>query len=267
MGAWIAQLTAMGAAMAASASAAAAAGAPSAAANLQQGPATNFNNCHFMHSMPSSLKPVDATVPAADPGKQPETAAWSSSQTPAETHTASGVAAQGEGDAAARKAMSITHEAAEDKQSDAAEKGKTGAAPGAPGPGSKKAKQATKLRHLNAEPMPRVHFKPSTANLSSWSNPQGRSIARRAEITDALTTKAPAAGLQLGKTLGKEQRRVKSSQRRKAPDVEAEKAQPEPAFDYTRALAALDSRSTANLAQLHSTGMHKEDDAPDLEPC
>ena len=267
MGAWIAQLAAMGAAMAASASTAATAGAPSAAEKLQQGPATHFNNCHFMQSMPSSLKAVEVTAPAADPGAQPKTSAASSSQTPAETHTAPGAAAQGEGDAAACKAMSITHEAAEDKQSGAANKGNTGAAPGDPGPGSKRVKQATKLRQLGAEPKPQVHFKPSTAKLSSWSNPQGRSFARRAEITAAFTTKAPAAGLQLGKTPGKEQRREKSSQRReKALDVEAEKAQHEPAFDYTRALAALDSQSTADLPQLHSTGMHKEDDAPEYEP-
>lgn len=258
MGAWIAQLAAMGAAMAASASTAAAAGAPSGATNMQQGPATHFNNCHFMQTMPSSLKAVEVTAPAADHGTQPKTAALNSSQRPAETHTAPEIAAQGEGDNAACKAMSIPHEAAEDKQSDAADKGKTGAAPGAPSPGSKRAKQATKLRQLDAEPEPRVHFKSSTAKLSSWCNPQDRSVARRAEITDAFMTKAPAAGLQLGKIPGKEQRRVKSSQRReKAPDVEADKAQPEPAFDYTRALAALDSQCTANLPQLHSTGMHK----------
>lgn len=253
----------MGAAMAASASAAAAAGAPSAAGNLQQGPATHFSNCHFMQSMPSSLTPVEATAPTSDSGTQPKTAGASSSQAPAETHTAPGVAAEGEGNGAAHEAISITPDTVEDNQSDAADKAKTGA----PGPESKKAKQATKLRQLDAEPKPRVHFKPSTAKLSSWSNPQGRSTARRAEITNALTTKAPAAGLQLSKTPGKEQRRVKSSQSEKAPDVEADKAQPEPAFDYTRALAALDSQSTANLPQLHCTGMPEKDDAPNYGPC
>ena len=229
----------MGAAMAGSLSVAGAAGPAPAATQFQHG-STQFNHCHFTQSIPPAVSGhakashVDALSQPAAEGqstyqKQALVAAVSGSrESPEPAEDAGALAAAGSASAqlSARSAHS------------------TNSAPGAMG----------KMSHLpvSRQPEKTVRFKQVhlAAKYSS-------SLPRKArDLGNARPVRAPGTShaAQLKHSTAQESRRkaMKGSQRRDAGSVDAELAQP--AFDYAKALAALDSQGAAQLHQLLSTG-------------
>ena len=234
---WVEQMTAMTAAMAASASAASAAGPARAATQFQHG-STQFNHCHFTQSMqpPARLHDKASHVGALV-------------QPPIEDESSHGSKAL----LAALTRSNDRPEPAEDEGLHAVAGSASDQPSASVSPGAKAHMGTAAARHseLSRERKKTVRFKP--AQLAAKHSSSLPSLARDPGSARPMhAPDRPPAQPKRNAPQKSKPRNKTDNQEVNARDTDAVPAQP--AFDYAKALAALDSQGAGPLQQLHSTG-------------
>lgn len=235
---WVEEMTAIGAAVAGSVSVAGAAG-PTPAANQFQNGSTQFNHCHFTQSIPPPVSGRD-TASHVDALLQPAAEVRSTHQKQA---LVAAVPGSSESPEPAKDAGAFAVAGSALAQPSARTAHSPNSAPAA-------IRNMSHLR-VSREPEKTVRFKPVQSAAKHSSLPR-----KAREVGNALPMRAPgtfhAAQPKHSTTQGSRRKAMKGSQRTDAGIVDAVLAQP--AFDYAKALAALDSQGAGHLHQLHSTG-------------
>ena len=232
---WIDQVPAMGAAMAAFASAAGAANPVHAATQFQHG-STQFNHCHFTQSM---------APPAQVDGKA---GPLNSSQALSQAHDKSHAVLAARSGSLAKSEPSegaVVHPVASNAAQPSA-----GTPANAASPESTPGALGDRLQlPPSKEPKKAVRFKPAhlAAKPSSSLPRTGREVGKARPMH---ASSRPHTAQPKHSTAQKSRNRTETQ----IMDGDRDALLAQPAFDYAKALVALDSQGAGHLHQLHSTG-------------